>query len=115
MRSRHCFISAVMLRTQESQMPSEALTKLSNYGQIHLVTLPVSEEWLRLSHFGFTPQAAIHAQKRTKAHNHAQSPDPPRGEHNPTPGAQRASAVCQNKKVHADKFRIGQIGRASCR
>src|ERR1017187_5255906 len=102
-----------MLRTQESQMPSEALTKLSNYGQIHLVTLPVSEEWLRLSHFGFTPQAAIHAQKRTKAHNHAQSPDPPRGEHNPNPGAEGAPAVSQKKKVHATKFRIDLL-QTSC-
>src|ERR1039458_9337582 len=58
------------------------------------------------------PQAAIHAQKRTKAHNHAQSPDPPRGEHNPSPGAQRASTLCQNIKVHAAKFRIGLVQMA---
>src|ERR1017187_9065482 len=44
--------------------------------------------------------------------NHPQSPDPPRGEHNPSPGAQRASAVCQNKKVHAAKFRIGLVQMA---
>src|ERR1035438_6138937 len=48
-------------------MVSEALTKLSNYNQMHLVILPISDNWVRLAHFAFSPPQC------TKTPNRAQS------------------------------------------
>ena len=51
-------------RTQfrSAQMVSETLTKLSNYNQMYRVILPISDNWVRLAHFAFSPPCA---QRRT--------------------------------------------------
>src|ERR1017187_4054072 len=74
--------------------------------------------WLRCLFLrnGFVCHILVLPPKPRSTHKNAQNPahppTPPREEHTPTPGAQRAPPLCQNIKVHAAKFRIGLVQMA---